>query len=436
MTILRDISIFWAMIHVIFLFLMLFRSRFTRKKTIAVAGIGMGLLMAANGAGLIVFGLEALSKAFLFTCSIPSFIFFYVMSADKRFKFLLSFCLADTTCLWLMAVTNLLDFYLGGGKYVVMLISRLVAFPLLEYLTWRYLRRPYLELQKGVERGWGTFAGMTMLYYMLLVLAVQFPTNITERPEDTALCVLILILMLFNYGTIFTALYRQLLLYRRQQSERILIEQKHTLETRLENQQRIRKMKHDMKGYTATLSGLLANRRIEEALTYLKGVEAKMDSMSGQFCANPYINAVLVHYAGKLEELGARFRSDVMIGEEGLPYMELCQILSNGLENACDALRGLEGGAGSAADAQEVSVQMKYNRNHLLIRIRNRCREDLCVERGTIPVTDKEGQDHGFGLATVQEAAEKLAGEMFCYTENGNFVLDVMIPCCSLSGGG
>lgn len=436
MTILRDISIFWAMIHVIFLFLMLFRSRFTRKKTIAVAGIGMGLLMAANGAGLIVFGMEALSKAFLFTCSIPSFIFFYVMSADKRFKFLLSFCLADTTCLWLMAVTNLLDFYLGGGKYVVMLISRLVAFPLLEYLTWRYLRRPYLELQKGVERGWGTFAGMTMLYYMLLVLAVQFPTNITERPEDTALCVLILILMLFNYGTIFTALYRQLLLYRRQQSERILIEQKHTLETRLENQQRIRKMKHDMKGYTATLSGLLANRRIEEALTYLKGVEAKMDSMSGQFCANPYINAVLVHYAGKLEELGARFRSDVMIGEEGLPYMELCQILSNGLENACDALRGLEGGAGSAADAQEVSVQMKYNRNHLLIRIRNRCREDLCVERGTIPVTDKEGQDHGFGLATVQEAAEKLAGEMFCYTENGNFVLDVMIPCCSLSGGG
>ena len=129
MTILRDLSIFWAMIHVIFLFLMLFRSRFTGKKTMAAAGIGMGLLMAANGAGLIFFGLEALSKAFLFTCSIPSFIFFYVMSVDKRFRFLLSFCLADTTCLWVMAVTNLLDFYLGGGYYVLMFVSRLIAFP-------------------------------------------------------------------------------------------------------------------------------------------------------------------------------------------------------------------------------------------------------------------------------------------------------------------
>lgn len=423
MILLRDISIFWAMFHVIFLFLMLFRSRFTRKKTIAIAGIVMGLLMAANGAGLIVFGFEALSKVFLFTCSIPSFLFFYVMSADKRFKFLLSFCLADTVCLWVMAVTNLLDFYLGGGKYVLLFISRLIAFPLLEYLAWRYWRKPYLELQDAVKKGWAVFAGMTILYYILLVVAVQFPTNIVNRPEDTLLCVLILILMLFNYGTIFTALYRQLLLYRRQQRERILLEQKNTLEAQLENQQRIRKMKHDMKGYTATLSGLLADGKTEEALIYLKGVEAKMDTMSGQFCANPYINAVFVHYAGKLEEMGAAFRSDIKVGEELLPYMELCQILSNGLENACDALAGLE------KESRKVSVQMKYNRNYLLVRIRNRCREDLHVAQGELPATDKEGQDHGFGLAAIKEAAESLGGESFCYTEDGEFILDVMVPC-------
>ena len=371
----------------------------------------MGLLMAANGAGLIVCGFEALSKAFLFTCSIPSFIFFYVMSVDKRFKFLLSFCLADTTCLWIMAVTNLLDFYLGGGRCILMLISRLIAFPLVEYLVWRYVRKPYLELQDAVEKGWAVLAGMTMLYYVLLVVVVQFPTNITERPEDTFLCVLVLILMLLNYGTMFAALYRQLLLYRRQQRERILVEQKNTLEARLDNQQRIRKMKHDMKGYTATLSGLLTEGKTEEALIYLKGVEAKMDTTSGQFCPNPYINAVLVHYAAKLEEMGAEFRHDIQVGEEELPYMELCQILSNGLENVCDALKGLEKGK------REVSVRMKYNREYLLIRIRNKCRDDLYVEQGVLPATDKEGHDHGFGLATVKEAAERLGGEIFCYTE-------------------
>ena len=428
MTILRDISICWAMFHVIILFLMLFRSRFTGKKTIMAAGIGMGLLMAANFAGIIMFGIETLAKAFLFTCSIPSFIFFYVMSADKRFKFLLSFCLADTTCLWVMAVTNLLDFYLGGGKYVLMLVSRLLVFPLLEYLAWRYLRKPYLELQGAVKKGWAVFAGMTMLYYILLVVVVQFPTNIVNRPEDTFLCVLVLILMLFNYSTLFTALYRQFLLYRRQQSERILQEQKNTLEAKLDSQQNIRKMKHDMKGYIATLSGLLTDGKVDEAMTYLKGVETEMDTLTGQFCVNPYINAVINHYFREFENMGAECRAEILIGDEELPYMELCQILSNGLENACNALKELE------KEERKVSVQMRYNKNYLLIRIRNRCRDDLYVAQGEIPATDKEGQDHGFGLATIKEMAERLDGESFCYTESGNFVLNVMVSCRTFSG--
>lgn len=421
MTMLRDISIFWMMLHVIILFLMLFRSRFTKKKTIVAAAVGMGVLMVANGAGLLIFGIETLSKVFIFTCSIPSFIFFYVMSADKRFRFLLSFCLADTTCMWVMAVTNLLDFYLGGGRYVLMFISRLIAFPLLEYLAWKYLRKPYLELQDAVKKGWGVFAGMTMLYYVLLAVVVNFPTNIIYRPQDTFLCVLILVLMLFNYGTIFISLYNQLLLYRKQQGERILLEQKHTLEAQIDSQLNIRKMKHDMKGYTVTLSGLLAEGKVDEALKYLESVGAQMDTSSQQFCANPYINAVFVYYAGKLEKMGAEFRSDIQIGEEEVPYMELCQILSNGMENACDALKEME------EEKRTISVHMKYNRDYLLIRIRNRCRDDLYVAQGELPATDKSGKDHGFGLVTIKEVVERLNGDMYCYTEKGMFVLDVIV---------
>lgn len=418
MTILRDISIFWGMFHVIFLFIILFRSRLSRKKTILTAGTGMGILMILNGAGLVIFGIDVLAKAFLVTCSLPGFIFFYIMSADKKFKFLFTFCLADTTCMWIMAVTNLLDWYLGGGEYVLMLVSRLFAFPLVEYLVWRYLKKPYLELQEAVEKGWGVFAGMTMLYCLLLVVTVQFPTNIVNRPKDTFLCVLVLVLMPFNYATIFLSLYRQLLLYRKQQDERVLL-------ARFDNQQRILKVKHDMKGYMVTLSGLLAAGKTKEAVSYLKGVETNMDTLLGQFCANPYLNAVLVHYSGKLKELGAECQMDIQVGEEELPYMRVCQILSNGLENVCDALKGL------TVEERKASVRMKYNRDYLLIRIKNRCRDGLHVEKGTIPPTDKKGQDHGFGLVTVQEAAQSLDGVMFCYTENGSFILDVMVSCSS-----
>ena len=117
MVLLNNISIFWSMFHVFFLFVILFRSRYTHKKTIVVTCIGIGALMVLNGGLLIVYGFEVLGKAFLFTCSIPSFILFFVMSADRKFRFLLTFCLVDTICLWLMAVTNLLNYFFGGELY-------------------------------------------------------------------------------------------------------------------------------------------------------------------------------------------------------------------------------------------------------------------------------------------------------------------------------
>lgn len=420
-TLIRDISVYWSLFHVAFIFIMLFRSRFNRKKTLILVGAGIGVLMLLNGIGLTVLGGEKMGKLFLVTCSLPSLIYFWLLSADRNGKFLLTFCLADTSCLWLLGVTNLLDTFLGNGQYVVMLVSRLILFPFLEYLVYRYFRKPYLELQEAVDKGWGIFAGMTMLYYVLVAVMADFPTNISERPEDAPVFVLVLILMFFTYATMFTALYRQFLLNRKQQSERILSEQKYSLELQLENQQQIRKLKHDMKGYAVTLLGLLSAEKTEEAVRYLKSIESDIEPVFMTFCTNIYLNSVLSHYFRKFQELGTTLSMDILLGDEELPHMELCRILSNGLENALDASRELE------PEEIDASVQMKYSRDYLIIRIKNKCRSDLFVEKGTIPKTTKKVSGHGFGLSNIKEAAERLDGDMFAYTDNGNFVLDVMV---------
>jgi len=376
--------------------------------------------MLLNGIGLVFLG-EKMGKLFLLTCSLPSLVYFWILSEDRKGKFLLTFCLADTMSLWILVATNLLDTFLGNGQCVLMFVSRLILFPLLEYLTYRYFRKPYLELQEAVDKGWGIFAGMTMLYYVLLAVVSNFPTNIAERPEDAPVCVLILILMFFTYATMFSALYRQLLLNRKQQSERILSEQKHSLEMQLENQQQIRKLKHDMKTHTVTLSGLLAAGKTEEAASYLKNMESEMEPIIQPICANIYLNAVFSHYVRKFQWLDIKLHLDIQVGEENLPYMELCRILSNGLENAWEASAGLP------RKERGASVKMKYNRDYLLIRIKNRCRKDLFVKKGTIPKSGKKEPGHGFGLATIQEAAAALDGDMSVYTDKGNFVLDVMV---------
>lgn len=425
MTLFRDLSVLWSLFHILVLFMLLYRSRYSRRKTFLLTGVIMGSLILLNVAGVMFLGSALMGKIFILTCTLPSLVFFWFVSKDKKGKFFFTFCLADTVALWIIAVTNVLDFYFGEEQFILMFIGRFLLFPLAEWVAVRYLRKPYLELQESVAEGWGFFAGMMALYYVLLAVISNFPVLITKRPQELPAFILILALMPMTYATIFVAMYRQLLLFRKQQSERILQEQKNIVEAQLDNQQRIRKMKHDMKGHTVTLSGLIAAGKIQEAQEYLKRVETEMDTLQGKFCANPYLNAIFIYYSGKLEKLGAECRLDIQVGEEELPYMELCQILSNGLENACDAIKGLD------IKERVVSVQMKYSRDYLIMRLRNRCQSGLHVERGNIPVTDKEGHDHGFGLLTVQEAAVRLDGEMFCYTENGNFVLDVMLPCCS-----
>ncbi len=421
MEVLRELSLLWSLFHILILFMLLYRSRYSRRKTILLTGIAMTPVILLNLAGVAIYGAVFMGKIFILTCTLPSVLFFWFISEDKKGRFFFTFCLADTLALWIIALTNVLDFYFGGEKCILMLIGRILLFPLVEWVAIRYLRKPYLELQKSVASGWGIFAGMTALYYVLLAVFPNFPVIITARPQELPTFVLIMVLMPMTYAVIFSALYRQLLLYRRQQEERILQEQKNALEVQLENQQRIRRMKHDMKGYAATLSGLLASGKIEEAQEYLKDVRTEMDKSLGQFCANPYINAVFVHYVQKFQELGAECRMEIQIGDEALPYMDLCQILSNGLENAYDALKGIP------MEGKEVSVKMRYNREYLIIRIKNRCQEEMHVDKGKIPGTTKEGEEHGFGLLTVQEAAKRLGGEMFCYTEDGSFVLDVLV---------
>jgi len=420
-TMLRNLSLYWCMVHVALIFIMLFRSRYSRKTTWLLVGAGMVALMVFNGIALAVLGHERMGRLLLFTCTLPSLIYFWLISNDRNGKFLLTFCLADTCCLWVLAVTNLLDTYLGGGKCVLMLVSRLILFPLLEYVIYRYFRKPYLTLQAAVDKGWGIFAGMTMLYYVLVAVMGVYPTNISDRPEDMLEFVLILLLMFFTYATMFICLYRQMLLNRKQQSERILSEQKHSLELQLENQQQLRKLKHDMKTHTVTLSGLLAAGKLEEAAAYLKNVESEMEPVLKPFCANVYLNAVFSHYFRRFQKLGMKLRLDIQIGEEELPYMELCRILANALENAWESSAELP------PEERHASLQMKYSRDYLLIRVKNACQEDLHVKKGSIPQSSKREPGHGFGLATVQEMAASLGGDMLAYTDSGCFVLDVMV---------
>ncbi len=429
MPILRDISLFWSMAHVTVIFLMLFRSKYEQRKTAILSTVAIGVLMIINMLGLALYGVEAMGRLVLVTLSIPSFVFYWFLSRDRSLSYLFTFCLADTVCLWILGVTNLIDYIFGGGRFVIMFILRLIAFPLIEYIIFKKFRVIYGELQNVIKKGWGAYAGMTVIYYVLILIMSEYPAHINSRPEYFTGFGLLLVLMVFNYLIIFYSLHRQYRLYEIEKAERLLREQKTALEAQLESQQYIRKIRHDIRGHLITLRGLLNGGNDAEALKYLTDLEKHIDSDNIQVCENPYINAQLSYYLRRFSEIDTELNCDIKIGDGELPFTKVCSILSNALQNALEELETLP------PEKREVYLHMKYNKDYLIIRIKNSCHQGLTVERGTIPQTDKTQKGHGLGLISIKETAEDLSGDMVCYTKDGYFVVDVMIQMSGKNGG-
>ncbi|MCQ4637608.1 GHKL domain-containing protein [Anaerovorax odorimutans] len=419
---LRQLSIIWALFHVFVLFMIIYRSRYSFKTTITATVTCIGIMVAGNIWGLIVLGIDVMGKYFILTCTLPSMIFYFFMSKDRGGRFFFTFCLVDTIILWLMIVTNLIDVYIHG-KGVFMLVSRLLIFPAAEVLAYKYVRKPYLEVQSNVKRGWIVFAAMTALYYLLLAVMGNWPAPITDRPDDLPAMLMILLLMPMTYLVIFAALYRQILLFRTQQSQRELQTQLEHYRIQLDNQQMVRKMKHDMKGHFTALSGMLSEGKVQEARSYLEEVGDYREELSGQqYCADPYLNGVISQFVIRFEELGVSPELSISVEAVFKHRVELCLILSNALENALEATEKLP------AAERFVSIQMqRKNKDLLLLRVKNNCDKNLYIREDHLPQSDKEEPGHGYGLRTIKDLSGRLNGEMVCFAEGGMFVLDVMV---------
>ena len=127
------------------------------------------------------------------------------------------------------------------------------------------------------------------------------------------------------------------------------------------------------------------------------------------FCAEHGIQ-LLVHADGKaLESISAR---------------DICTIFGNLLDNAAEAVQKLP-------DPKECIIQVEVGRTgeFLLIRVENRCGEDVIVSGEGLPRTTKRDKvEHGIGLKSVRLTAEGLGGSLNLSAQDGWFTAGVLLP--------
>jgi len=344
---LRDISMVWSLFHVLVLFIAFYESRYSIKKTFALTGIFMGSLLAIISILIFFKGVFWFGDRVIFLCVLPSLVFFWRMSSQRDGRFIFTFCFVDTISLWWLVLTMVLNYFLTPDSFWVIFIGRLIGFPVFEYLAYYRFRRLYLETQRAVSKGWGSFAAVSIVFYILLIVTSLYPDNIYQRPEIIPVLLLLLLLLPLMYYNIFQILLRQQRLTDAEEQMRILNAQAAAMERRIkqtmDSEKQISIYRHDLRHRLQTIYAMLQEGETKAAMDYISvSQEALTDVKSKRWCANPVLNAVFTAYFRQAEGKGIRIEADMDIPADlSVDAVELSTVFANALENAIHAVKRL-----------------------------------------------------------------------------------------------
>ena len=181
---------------------------------------------------------------------------------------------------------------------------------------------------------------------------------------------------------------------------------------------------HDMRHHLAMIQQLISSGNPEQAESYIQTVQTGIDAVAPtRFCENELVNLLCSSFYEKAQRMEVELAVDVQLPQFlSVSDMELCSILSNGLENALHAVSALE------KPDRRISLYCKYRLNKLLIEMQNPYRGTIRMENG-LPISGQIG--HGYGCRSIQAIARQYGGICVFSAEGGIFQFQILLPAKS-----
>lgn len=412
-------SIIYCMVHMLVLFSLFYEYRGSRRRFWSVTGPVIGLLSAVFVYLLVTRGVAVMGQYGLVLGAVPTLLLFFAFAKDRNAKFVFIFCLADTVNIWLQLSSGLIDYAVGGGGLVTLFL-RVSAYPVLEYVVWRWLRRPFLEIGNSFRGGWALFAALTGVCYVLLALVSVYPTVIYQRPQDIPMAVTLLVLVALTYTTIFIALHQQNELFRARERQRTFEIQTLMMEQRVSQlrdaEGRFRVERHDLRHRLLTIASLLQQGDAQAALDYIGASQQALGATEVErYCADPALDAVLSSYFRQARELDVQLETHIDLPARlPVPSAELSTVFANALENMIHAVRELPVG-------ERRMICKCIHTPCLMMEFSNPCGGEVRLGSDGLPVPRDAG--HGIGTRSIAAFAEKYQAICSFQVENGWFKL-------------
>lgn len=114
--------------------------------------------------------------------TIPSLVFFFILSKYKDARFFLTFCFVDSTTLILASIARYIAFATGILGNIVTLLS-LIGLLIFIFMSGRKYFREYRRLLEYVDTGWRTMMAASLVIYFGLIFSAIYPEPLINRVE-------------------------------------------------------------------------------------------------------------------------------------------------------------------------------------------------------------------------------------------------------------
>ena len=324
-------------------------------------------------------------------------------------------------------------FFHETGNIAAMLICEAASFLLsgfCYYIVYRYFSMDALcpadapDTTMGMQQMFLIFVPILMIFIMsnyinAIEYDFQFEISVDKGPAEHFFSHGQMLSMYFlGLASLFCILfsYKKLQQIFRLSTEISLLEQQeHSLNQYVEEAKtrydETKSFRHDIRNHIAVVKNLLQSGKLEEAVSYMEDMDDMAEKMSFPCSTNnPVVDILVGNKLGIAKSMGIDADCSLLLPYPcGIRDIDICIVLSNALDNAIHAVKGLD-------DSIE-----KY------IRVSGRIQGDLLMIEIENSFPGKGVFKKGRGLSNIKKVVEKYDGAMNIETQENVFVLHVLL---------
>lgn len=198
-------------------------------------------------------------------------------------------------------------------------------------------------------------------------------------------------------------------------------------EERLKDEERVRRIYHDMKNHLLVLQAQMKTLSDKGDKDKKCETEEMIESLRREISdyedyvqtGNAFLDIILKDKIKAAKEKHIDFHAEVDFPKgDFMEPLDISTIFGNALDNAIEACKNIP------EEERFITLKVGVKRNFLVISVENSAKQET-EEKGT---TKADTFLHGFGLKNIQRAAEKYGGQCKRNYQSGVYMLSVLIP--------